>query len=501
MARKVLLINPTLPRKLFLLNIPAALLYLGSYLSSKGYDVLLLDGNNFKHEAFFNLIRRELTGVIAVGLSVMTPQVPSALKISRYVRELDPSVPILWGGVHPTFYPKQTAESPYVDFVVRGEGEVTAFELLEAIVRGNRELKNVRGIAFRSKHSQDVVMTENRVLMNLDKLPAVEWELLKSVSPVRDIRRLSELTESGIYLQTTRGCPHRCAFCINAILKFKYRIRSRELVLKDMERLMDLGVNRISFVDEDFFANKRMVLELLDGMERRGLTPKWYANVRADYFRPDYLNTELLLRLKRCGCEMLGIGAESGSQRILDMLKKDITVEETLNAARSLNKAGIKAYFSFMTGLPGEDEDDFKQTVNMMLKISEIDKSCLFLMYAQQVYRPYPGSELYYECVRRGMREPRSLDEWVNSTYLRDEVDSEHYPWIEYPTNLEDLEQIGFCCWLMGIQLRYRPLMKLVRKIGRVRCRRFFFRFPVEKKIYELLRDLVGRYVYRGLLD
>lgn len=501
MSKRVILINPMLPRKPMSLNIPAALLYLGSYIEKKGYAVLLLDGNNFNAEDFFSLIEREIPDAIAVGLSVMTPQVPSALAVSKYVRGLDPSIPIIWGGVHPTFYPKQTAGSPYVDFVVRGEGEVTLFELLESVVGGNGDLKNVRGITFRSGHSQDIVITKDRDLMSLDELEAVDWGLLKSISPISDIRRISELTDSGIYLQTTRGCPHRCAFCINAILKSRYRIRSRELVLSDIEDLVNLGVKRICFIDEDFFANKRKTLELLDGMEKKGLTPRWYANVRANYLRPDYLNAELLQKMKRCGCEMLGIGAESGSQRILDMLKKDITVGDILNAARSLEKAKIKAYFSFMTGLPGEDEYDFRQTLKTMLKISEIDKYCLFVMYQQQVYRPYPGSELYYECQKCGMKDPGSIDQWVNSPYLRSEITSMYYPWIKFPKNLNDLEQIGFYGWLMGIQLRHKPLTRIVRKIGRMRCRSFFFRFPVEKKVYELSRDVVGRYFYSSLLD
>jgi len=300
---------------------------------------------------------------------------------------------------------------------------------------------------------------------------------------------MSRLAEFGLPLLISKGCPHRCTFCINSILKTRYRHRRTDLVLNDIKRLIALGAERIWFVDEDFFANPKKIRELIDGIEEGRLNFRWYANVRADYFRPDYLGSaEFLLRVKRSGCEILGLGAESGSPGVLDILEKDITVEDTLNAARCLSRAGIRASFSFMIGLPGEGESDYKQTLQLIDEIIKIDYS--FFILGPQIYRPYPGSQLYLECMRRGLKEPASIDEWASSPYIREEYppknyyDRSLYPWVEYPG---DLSTLVFYALLSGVRPRWKPVTKLLRFIGSIRCRRYYFKYPVAKRIYGLL--------------
>ena len=124
MSKKVLLINPHIASlRTWRLNVPVGLLYLGSYLSHKGYNVYILDACNVeKKSELLERLKQELSDAMVVGLSVMTDQVANAIEISRYIRERNPSLPIIWGGVHPTLYPELTAKSEYVDFVVLGEG-------------------------------------------------------------------------------------------------------------------------------------------------------------------------------------------------------------------------------------------------------------------------------------------------------------------------------------------------------------------------------------------
>jgi len=487
--RKVLLINPEFPEKILWFNVPVSLVYLGSWLTNKGYEVRILDAINTKNKAtLFQDIQSELPDTLCVGLSVMSAQVPNALEISRFIRRCDSHIPIIWGGAHPTLYPEQTAKSEFVDFVVRGEGELILSDLLEAIEKNDVMPNDIPGLAYKTDN-KDVILTAEREFLDINESPVCDWNLVKGLRPDSSLQEISKLTEYGLPIVSSRGCPHRCTFCINSVTKLKYRCRRTDLVLCEIERIIALGVNRIWFVDEDFLANRKRVRALLDGIEEKQLSFKWFMNVRADYFRQDYLSSDDLSRLSKCGCEIVGIGAESGSQKILDMLKKDITPEDTLNAAIRLSKVGIKANFSFMIGLPDEKETDYKQTLQLIEKVMNTDDS--FLIIGPQIYRPYPGSQLYLECLQRGLIEPDSLDEWANSPYIHLEYSRRSYyrkslyPWVEYSG---DLTNLVFYAALAGVRLNWKPMTKIMRLIGVERCRRFYFRYPLAKIIYGLWR-------------
>jgi radical SAM superfamily enzyme YgiQ (UPF0313 family) len=435
---------------------------------------------------FYGRIKQELDNCIAVGLTVMTEQVAHAIEVSRYIRKLNPSIPIIWGGVHPTLYTEQTVRADYVDFAVVGEGEITAYELLQTIENG-QNYTDVKGIAFQDSN-KEVIMTGGREFIDVNELPSLDWGLLEGIKPGISVKEASELTGRGLFTQTSRGCPHQCTFCIDPVLKIRYRYREAELVLKDIEELLELGIDRIYFIDDNFFTNKNRLLKILDGVEERGLKFKWFGNVRADYFTPNYLTLEVLSRVKRCGCERVSIGAESGSQKILDKLKKNITPEQILRAAELLDKTGIKCDFSFMMGLPGEEIGDIRSTLQIVEKIRKMDSYSNFGIIGPQIYRPYPGSKLYFECLEAGMKEPNTLEEWIDNPYLKGEFDlknseQELFPWVNYP--LEELSKLAFYAWLSGIKLRFPLINKLLRIIGAFRCRKLYFRFPVLMRVYK----------------
>jgi len=490
MKTGVLLINPHLTEKSIVFNVPVSLVYLGSWLSHKGYEVHILDAVNMNDKAnLFQNVESGLEGALCVGLSVMSAQIPGALEISKFIRQCNPNIPIIWGGVHPTLYPEQTARSEFVDFVVRGEGEITLCELLEKIKRDDPQPDSIPGIAFKTDNNK-VILTAEREFLDINESPPVDWNLVKSLKPDSTLQEIAQATKYGLPLLSSRGCPHRCTFCFSSIAKVKYRCRLTDLVLQDIEKVISLGVNRMWFVDENVLANRKGVKKLLDNIEDRKLNFKWFTSARADYFRYQYLSPENLLQLKECGCEIVAIGAESGSQRILDMLKKNITIEDTLNAAKRLNEAGIQGKFSFMIGLPGETDTDYKQTLQLIDKIMKINDS--FEILGPQIYRPYPGSELYFECLRQGLKEPTSVNEWSNSPYIQLEYSRRSYynkalyPWVEYSG---DLTNLVFYAGLLGINLRWKPITKLVRLIASIRCRKFYFKYPLGKKIFGLIRS------------
>jgi radical SAM superfamily enzyme YgiQ (UPF0313 family) len=152
----------------------------------------------------------------------------------------------------------------------------------------------------------------------------------------------------------------------------------------------------------------------LAGINERKLRFKWFTSIRADYISPRYINDETLKEMRSAGCYRLGIGAESGSQRILDKLKKGITTENIYHSAEKLTQAGIGASFSFMMGIPGETKDDILATVDMIQRVRAEGKTVAII--GPQIFRPYPGGELYDECVRDyHYRPPQNTSEWLRA--------------------------------------------------------------------------------------
>ena len=463
--KKVLLINPRFTEEVSIFSVPTSLLYLGSWLTHKGYGVSIVDALHFKDEGDLrDWIKGEVLDSDYVGFTVMSTQIPHALELSKLVKRLS-SIPIVWGGAHPTLYPEQTVKHPSVDYVVKGDGEY----FLESLLREGK----LEGSSF-----------------NVDENYSINWNLLKSLEPEMSLKEMSNLTEFGMPILSSRGCPHKCNFCINSILSTKYRRRSLDLVLRDIEEALAQGFTRLEFVDECLLAGKGRVSELINRIEKKKLKFEWVASSRVDYFKDSYLGeVNFLKKLRQSGCWFIGTGAESGSQRILDKINKGVKVRDTINMAKKLGEAGIKGDFSFMIGLPGETKEDYKATLSLIYTLTKVNPSVYIL--GPQIYRPYPGSMLYEECKKYGMEEPGTLERWSKSPYIHFEFSSKSffnkklYPWVQFRG---DLTTLVFYATLMGVRPRFKPMTFLLRLIGRIRCKLFFFRFPVLKWIYGALR-------------
>ena len=492
MKNKVILINPDLPQKPTQFNIPISLLYLGTWLSHKGYDINILDAYNHKSDIYQRLEDQSWDSVLAVGFSVMTASISSALALTRHIKYLSPTTPIIWGGVHPTLYPKQVAQNPYIDFSVFGEGELTTEELLLAIEKNNNikssRFAQINGVAYQNK-SGITIMTPDREQMDINELEYPKLDLMEDVRDVDDIGILTKQVQKGLPLVTSRGCPHRCVFCINSVTKQKYRFRSAELVVQDLKKMCDQGVTEICFVDEDFLANKPRLIKILDGIEEHGLKFKWFGTARADYFGDKRIDQTLLKRLKANGCTQIGMGLESGSQRVLDMIKKDITIEDSINSAKMLSEAGISITLSFMTGLPDETTAEINETASLIAYLTSIDSTFRIL---PNLYRPYAGSILYNKCLSLGMKEPEDLEGWVDNPYMKGDtvMPSEYclFPWVQYP--MGKLLKLNFYSWMAGLRTKGLGLTTLTRKIGSWRLRHLCFVFPIEVLMLSIFQRL-----------
>lgn len=403
-------------------NVPLGVLHLGTYLKSKGVNVRLIDCNI--EDDYLRIIAEEAKDYLCVGISTMTAQVPDALKIARTVRKLAHETPIVFGGVHATLFPEQVAKSEFADYVIIGEGELPFFDLIKALQAG-MEPHDIEGIAYTDKAGEVVIRPQKRQF-DFSQMPKIDYSLLS-------IDVLSQFEENYVSVLTSRGCPHRCAFCINTVIRENRRWRAWPVsrIFEEIESIMSYGAKKAYFWDENFFLSQARVVDFVNEVKERNLEIEWFANIRCDYFNDTRVSRDFLKELERAGCRRLGLGAESGSNRVLNLIDKDITTDNIIRSAHFLSSVNIRPTYSFMIGIPGETREDVKKTVNTIKVILETNPKSRIL--GPQLFRPYPVSKLYEACRRSGWKAPDSIEEWdelVRTELV--EADVALCPWIKH---------------------------------------------------------------------
>jgi len=485
---RVLLINPpfNISKANYQTSISVGLLALASYLDQQGIEVKIIDA--IRQKNYLELIQAELPKVDLVGLSVMTMQVSSALKISKIVKDFNPQIPIVWGGVQPTLLPKQVATHPLVDIAVFGEGEDSLLEIVRA-VGGEAVLKNIAGIAFKEKGN--VVINQTRPFLKMDELPLANWALLSE-----------EILEniSLIPTHTSRGCPHQCAFCINSVTNNFWRAYSPDKVLAGLEKIKQLGYFQdkpMRFWDENFFANVQRAKAIIQGMIDRKIDIPWETTVRVDYINNRMIDDDFLAMMKESGCYLLSYGGESGSEAVLEKINKGIKPAQIIYSAKQTLKYDIIPQYSFMVGLPGEERADIDKTIQLIDRLTKLSPQIQIL--GPQAFRPYPGSKLYQECLASGWSAPRSLTDWGQA--VKDELNflsPAQFPWAQKNLDLiESLEAyVRFGAHTiksaLGSTVRANKILKLpFVLLCQLRWRLKFFEWPIE---FKLARRFVTRF-------
>jgi anaerobic magnesium-protoporphyrin IX monomethyl ester cyclase len=388
----ITLINPPAPliESYYAVGItapPLGIAYLAAALEGEEHAVKIVDAQALGLSV--SQIKREIekSQPELVGVTSTTPTIYEALAVIKAAKEACPNAFTVLGGPHASFLPFETLrECGHLDAVCIGEGEETILDLVRAI-RRKEGLSNVKGIAYRSGDS--TARTQPRPLISdLDSLPFPARHLL----PMEKYKVLDEKRTIG-HLMTSRGCPFNCTFCSSSLLFGKrLRCRSPENVVDEIEQVIsEYNIETIEFADDEFTLNRRRTEDICGEMKRRGVDITWACSSRVDT-----VSKALLQKMKEAGCYLIFYGVESSSQRILNLIKKGVTVEQIVNAIKWTKEAGIKVLGSFMLGFPDETREEIKRTIKFAKKL-QID-------YAQfSLVTPYPGTELYNTSKSRGL--------------------------------------------------------------------------------------------------
>jgi anaerobic magnesium-protoporphyrin IX monomethyl ester cyclase len=282
-------------------------------------------------------------------------------------------------GPHVTALPKESLHTyPGIDYVIIGEAEESLRELIDAVESG-KSLNDVKGIGYRN---------ENKIAVITEKRPPIE-DLNSLTYPRHDLLPLEKYSLPLIgrkytFVMTSRGCPFNCTFCRSPVMwGKKVRKRSPENIIGELKELKLLGIDNIIFHSDTFTLDKKWTLDLCQKIIDEKLNIRWIANSRANT-----IDKEMLARMKKAGCWMIAYGFESGSQDILDLSKKEITIDQIRNAARWTDEAGIKIWGYFIIGLPGET----KETINQTIKLA---KELPIYIANFAIGAPYPGTEFF----------------------------------------------------------------------------------------------------------
>ncbi len=370
--------------------IPLNLLYLSAYLESKKIPVKILDGqvNDLSEQGLIRDIKQFNPNI--VGISCHTPLAYPAHRIAKSVKSFSRQITVIMGGPHATVLPKETVADGNVDIVVRGEGEITLFELVEAI-RDRANLNSILGITYRD--NGEIVSTADRPLeTDLDSLPLPSRHLI----PIREYRPQADIYYRfpSTIMITSRGCPYKCIFCASRrISGHKYRVRSPEKVIEEIDVLVNqYGIKNIGIADDNFIVNRKRTERICDMLIEGGYNRKvdWLCALRADG-----VDEPLLRKMSAAGCKCICVGIETGSQRLMNILNKHLKLEKVEKGVKMMRKVGIKVRGTFLLGIPTETEEETLQTIHFAKKLK--------LDFAKfNMITPYPGTELYQMAKERG---------------------------------------------------------------------------------------------------
>lgn len=356
--------------------------YVASFLHAKGVDVRVIDSpaEGLNLPGVVKRIRDLSPGVVA--LTANTYQLGEARAVAREAKAALPGVRAVIGGYHASALPEQTLrEFGEFDFVVYGEGEETALELLRAI-EGGGDVSEVRGIARRSD-GEIRVNPPRPWIENLDSLPFPAYELFP-VHRYRGPYVIFSGLQRPLSACTTRGCPYRCVFCFRSAGD-RLRARSVESVVGELQNDVEkFNPTQILFTDETFTINRAHAARLCEEILRRHLDRRfrWFCQTRVDA-----VDRELLALMKRAGCIVVSYGVESGDQKILDGMGKRIKIEDAVEAVRMARRAGILVDTNFIIGNPGDTHETIRETIRFAIRLDPHAASFAILT-------PFPGTEV-----------------------------------------------------------------------------------------------------------
>jgi len=380
---KVLLIQPNFDAHI--VHPPLGLGYLAAYLEKNNHEVAIFDATLKNASLEQTLLAIKIFLPNLVGITVLSRGHNKAREIINEIKKIFPKLPVVIGGTQVTAAPAEVMADFKADFAVIGEGEITLAELVSAL-GGKNKFSDIDGLAYREK-KKIRINHKRKLIENLDKIPFPAWHLMPPgqyrIAPILEPIHASPVAP----ILTSRGCPYNCSFCAsNVTWQRKLRFRSPENVIGEIKLLKEkYGVKEIHFADDNFTMDTKRAEEICDRLIEENIDLPWQC---PNGVRIDRLPLSLLRKMKKAGCYAVGLGIESGNQKILDKNSKNLNLKVVPQVLEDLRKVGIESYGFFILGLPGDTKQTINETINFALT-NPFDRVWFNL------FTPYPGSPAF----------------------------------------------------------------------------------------------------------
>jgi anaerobic magnesium-protoporphyrin IX monomethyl ester cyclase len=460
---------------------PLGILAVSTPLIRAGFEVCIIDSTITPD--FQKKVLEECRDALCLGISLVTgPMIRETVAIARAIKAWSPDFPIILGGWHPSLLPKQTLQAPYVDYVVRGQGEDALLELVQHLYTESAP-DLIAGIGF--KRDDRIIFTPERPLRPLAEMPPKAYHLADFDAYERCCGRRWAMYTSSL------ACPFNCAYCTNSgVYGRKWNALAPEQVVAetvDLSRRYNLEM--IWVVDDNFLVELDRARGIAEGLVRENSHFRW--SIQATTNMVARLTPEDLRLLRRSGLHQICQGVDSGSPTILKAMNKDFQDFESIyeSAGRCLS-AGIRPSFNIIFAFPGEGAKERRETVDFMMDVCRRFPGAEFWT---NIFTPYPGSPIFQRCAELGIEPPESLEGWADffPRYTR-------LPWLDGRDHdnlqvMRDYLRIAFDRIPIAA-MRRTPVTRLAQKCislpARWRVDHSFYRFPIELWVNKHLKKL-----------
>jgi len=437
-------------------------------------EYAIVDGNLDPNptETLTGLIQRHSVELIAVTV-MPGPQTVGAVATCRQIRTRFPNIPIVWGGYFATNYTAAALNTHYVDYAVRGQGEQTFLDLLQAI-RGQRELSTIAGLSYNDSAGK-MVHNPERPMQGLDNFPWYPYHAL----PAERYLRPTFLGKRTAVHQASLGCPYRCNFC--GVVTFSGSREKMESPARTQDILRHLvqryGVDAVQFYDNNFFLREEHTRELVDRIAPLNL--QWWCEGRIDIMMR--YSDATFQAIRRSGCTMIFFGAESGSNQHLKEMKKDLRAEDTLALASRIRNFGIVPEFSIIFGNPKDPEGDTRECIQFIRTLKRLNPDSEIVV---EHYTPVPQRARMYGDVEDSVQFPTTADEWATDHWQRFATQKDpQTPWLRKSTKrlIDNFELVVSSRWPTVQDMRLPRWGRLALKsLSSWRYRLGVYSFPIE---------------------
>lgn len=487
MSNKIILFNPKSANAKH--RIPNSILQVGAAIHGK-YDYVFVDGN-IEKDAFKTINSYFKTGEFKYFCSTVMPgpQLKQAIPFTKKIKELYPETITIWGGYFASNQYKVAMESGYVDFIIDGPGDNAFPELITALENNDlNKLIQIKNLIFKS--GNQIQKTPKEALLNQDKLPKLPYDYLNSFYPLENYLGKTFMGKRTFAYHSSMGCPFTCSFCaVVPIYNARWKGKSAETIYADVSYFKQhYNIDAIEFHDNNFFTSRKRVVEFSKLIMDDGI--EWWGEGRIDTIN-QYSDEDLHL-MRKAGCKMIFLGAETGNDEVLKQMNKGGTqtgkmIEEFV---LRMKKVDIIPELSFVLGLPAKTEEKVYEQIlwdiNFIKKIKSINPDTEIIIY---LYSPVPteGSELYQQILDAGFSFPNTLEEWIDPSWEKFDLRKNPLtPWLKpyMVDKIQNFETVlnGYYPTVSDFRIKgyKRNILKL---ISGYRYKYGFYKLPYEIKV------------------